>query len=203
MNWKLSCFFSLKNLPELLLCTNSVWGWSAKSFEEKKIVKLFTTSHTLCWIIVLNCRQLLWAETWVWLVFTAKYSYMNKKIYYAFSFCLNFVVIVQKSCKVVSTMFWLEQLKLLVVAKLWTYSKYMFPWKVTLTAKKKENGFFSGLHICLSLTKKGHESSQRAFAAFKMQQWQNIQGNVLPKFPNPFPGTYSDYLLRINTVSPS
>lgn len=128
----------------------------------------------------------------------------EQKIYYAFNFCLNFVVIVQNSCKVVSKMFWLEQLKLLlslVVAKLWTYSKYMFPGKVTLTAKKKENGFFSGLHICLSLTKKGHESSQRAFVAFKMQQWQNMQCDVLPEFPNPFPGIHSDYVLRINTVS--
>lgn len=136
--------------------------------------------------------------------FHSKVFIYEQKIYYAFNFCLNFVVIVQNSCKVVSKMFWLEQLKLLlslVVAKLWTYSKYMFPGKVTLTAKKKENGFFSGLHICLSLTKKGHESSQRAFVAFKMQQWQNMQCDVLPEFPNPFPGIHSDYVLRINTVS--
>lgn len=138
--------------------------------------------------------------------FRSKVFIYEQKIYYAFNFCLNFVVIVQKSCKVVSTMFWLEQLKLLlslVVAKLWTYSKYMFPWKDILTAKKKENGFFCGLRICLSLTKKGHESSQRALAAFKMQQWQNILCNVLPKCPDPFPGIYSDYVLGINTVSPS
>lgn len=102
MNWKkkASLFFFFWKTCLNFFCVPKVSEAECQKFcgKKKKSLKYSQLLIPQCWIIVLNYRQLLWIETWAWLVFSAKYSYMNRK-YIMFStsveFCYDFSEIIK------------------------------------------------------------------------------------------------------------
>lgn len=88
-----------------------------------------------------------------------------------FSTSVEFCYDSSKSYNVFSMLLWLESLEaaiIFVASKAVNILKIHIPMKSHTDCKKKKNGFFSELHICLSLTKKGHQSLRGLFAVSKM-----------------------------------
>lgn len=143
--WKTPKFFPFGKLAWTFALYRKCLRQKWQKFCGKKIIKMFTTSYTQCWIIVLNCRQWLWVETWVRLIFSAKYSYMNRKCI-MHSTSVGFCCDIQKSCNVFFTLLWLKKLKTAIIfgsSKAVNILKIHVPMESHSGCKKKKKWIFS------------------------------------------------------------